>query len=442
MREESPVDACTPRAWVMTLLVAVYAANFIDRTIINVLQQPIKLELSLQDWQLGMLGGTTFALFYTVIGLYVARLAERRDRTHVLTGCILVWSGFTAACGLATSFVQILLLRIGVAVGEAGCTPTSHSLIADYHTPDKRPGALAIFATGNTIGLVLGALLGGIIAHAWGWRWAFALAGAPGLVLAALTLFTLREPRRIAIAATSDVPPMREVAATLFAKPTWRHLTIAASLSVFTAYGIAAFVTPHLMRSFALDVRTAGILGGVGGGAALGVGTLIGGFTAQRLATRDRRWMAWTPGIAMLLAAPLSMLAFAANRLDVAIPAYVLAHVGMGTLQGPLFSTNHSFVGPRMRATASAILLLIMTLIGLGLGPLAVGSVSDVLAAASFAGNDYARVCRAGTASDPACLAASAAGLRWALALVSAVLTWAALHYFLAARTIRADVID
>lgn len=442
MRKDRILDGDTPRAWVMVLLVAVYAANFIDRTIINVLQQPIKIELQLQDWQLGMLGGTTFALFYTVIGLYVARLAERRDRTHVLTGCILVWSAFTAACGMATSFAQILLLRIGVAVGEAGCTPTSHSLIADYHTPEKRPGALAVFATGNTIGLVLGALLGGIVAHAWGWRWAFVLAGAPGLVLAALTFFTLRDPRRMTGDAIEHVPPMRAVAATLFGKPTWRHLTIAASLSVFTAYGIAAFVTPHLMRSFALDVRAAGILGGVGGGLALGVGTLIGGFTAQRLASRDRRWMVWTPGIAMLLAAPLAVLAFAADRLAWAVPAYLLAHVGMGTLQGPLFSTNHSFVGPRMRATASAILLLIMTLVGLGLGPLAVGAASDLLAAASFAGDDYARVCRAGTASDPACLKASAAGLRWALVLGSTLLAWASVHYFLAARTIRADVID
>lgn len=435
----------TNRTWVMTVLVAVYASNFIDRTIINVLQQPIKVELGLQDWQLGMLGGTTFAIFYTVLGLYVARIAERSDRTTVLTICILLWSAFTMLCGAVTGFVQLLLLRVGVAVGEAGATPTGHSLISDCYPPEKRAGALAVFASGNTIGAMLGALLGGVVGHAWGWRWAFVVAGAPGVILALLTWFTIREPRRARpreTARETDVPPARAVAATLFAKPTFRHLAAAVALTLFAAYAISAFFVPHLMRSFGLSLQAAGLYGGVGGGLMLGIGTILGGFLAQRLARRDRRWMLWTPGTAMALAAPLCLATFTARDMDAAIALFLVMSIGIGTFQGPLFGTTHSFIGPRMRATASAIMLLTITLIGLGLGPLVIGFASDLLAQRSYGAADYETVCRAGTIAIAACQAASAEGLRLALRACGGVFAWSAVHFFLAARTIRDDVID
>ncbi|KQS03657.1 hypothetical protein ASG11_04865 [Sphingomonas sp. Leaf357] len=430
------------RGWAMTLLVSIYASNFVDRTIVNILQQPIKIDLQLQDWQLGLLGGTSFALFYTVLGLYVARLAERRDRIHLLTICILAWSAFTMLCGAVTSFVQILLLRVGVAIGEAGATPTGHSLVSDYYPPDRRAGALAIFSSGNTIGQVLGALLAAFAGQALGWRWTFVVAGAPGVVLALLAITTLREPRRDTPVSPEPVASTRDVARTLFGKPSFRHLTAGTALTLFAAYGIASFIVPHLMRSYALDLRQAGIIGGVGGGVMLGLGTLGGAFLAQRAARHDRRWLIRTPALFIAAAAPLGLIAFVTTNLWVAVLAFLAMNGCIGTFQGPLFATLHALVGPRSRATASAILLSGVTLVGLGLGPLTVGYLSDVAAAAQFGNANYAVLCRAGTATSQACSAASAAGLRQALLAAAAMLAWAALHFGLAVRSSVADRVD
>lgn len=424
----------------MTVLVGAYASNFVDRTIVNVLQQPIKQELALQDWQLGLLGGTSFAIFYTLLGLYVARLAERRDRVTILTLCILAWSAFTALCGLVTSFMQLLLLRIGVAIGEAGATPTGHSLISDHYPVARRAGALAVFHSGNTLGSVLGALIGGFVGQAYGWRWAFVVAGVPGLALAAIAWFTLRDPRRQAPVAAADVPPLTEVARLLFGKAAFRHLAFGAGLMLFGSYGVFAFVTAHFMRTFALPLAQASLIGGVGTGLVLGIGTLSGGFLAQRLAVRDRRWLVWTTAAALALAAPLCALAFTATAVVPATILFLTMATLLGVFQGPLFGALHSLVAPRMRATASAILLLGITLLGLGLGPLVIGLLSDMLAARAVAG--FADLCRAGTATDPRCLAASAQGLRQALAGCAVAFGWAALHFALAGRTIRADMID
>lgn len=446
--EERSADGIAPatrgqRTWLLTVLVGVYASNFVDRTIVNILQQPIKMELALADWQLGLLGGTSFAIFYTTCGLYVARKAETGDRVTVLTWCILAWSAFTALCGAAGSFAQLLLLRIGVAIGEAGATPTGHSLISDHYLPERRAGAIAIFASGNTLGNVLGAILGATVGAAHGWRWAFVAAGAPGLALAAITRLTLRDPRRAPAAApAADVPSLAAVARLLFAKPTFRQLMAGASVMLFGSYAVIHFATPHMMRTFALSLGWASVVGGVGTGLMLGAGTIGGGFLAQRLARRDRRWLVWTIAGAMALAAPLCPLAFLTPAFAPAVVLFLLMMMCVGVFQGPLFGTLHSLVQPRMRATASAIMLLVITLFGLGMGPLAMGFASDRLAAAAYGAAGYHELCRAGTAADPACRAASAAGLRVALAACGLVFAWASLHFLLAARTLRADAED
>lgn len=430
------------RTWLLTVLVSVYASNFVDRTIVNILQQPIKMELGLQDWQLGLLGGTTFAIFYTVCGIYVARHAEKGDRVTVLTVCILAWSLFTALCGAVTTFMQLLMLRVAVAIGEAGATPTGHSLISDYYPAKRRAGAIAIFASGNTIGNVIGAVLGATVGAAYGWRWAFVVAGAPGLLLAVITRLTLRDPRRSSAASVADVPPLIEVTRLLLKKPTFRQLVIAASVMLFGSYAVIHFATTHMMRTYSLPLSWASIVGGIGTGLMLGTGTIGGGFLAQRLARRDRRWVLWTIGGAMALAAPLCALAFLTSDMAPAIVCFLLMMVCLGVFQGPLFGTLHSLVQPRMRATASAIMLLVVTLVGLGLGPLAMGFASDQLAAANYGSDAYNALCRAGTAADPRCRAASAVGLRTALAACGVVFAWSSVHFFLAARTLREDVED
>jgi predicted MFS family arabinose efflux permease len=426
----------------MTLLVSIYAANFVDRTIINVLQQPIKLDLVLRDWQLGLLGGTSFALFYTLLGITVARAAERHDRIHLLTVCIVAWSAFTMLCGAVTGFGQLLLLRVGVAIGESGATPAGQSLISDYYPVERRAGALAVFASGNTIGQVLGALLAALAGQALGWRWTFVLAGSPGIVLAVLCMTTLRDPRAHASAPQQPVAPLRDVARGLFAKPSFRHLAAATSLTLFATYGIASFIVPHLMRSYALSLRAAGLIGGVGGGVMLGLGTLGGAFVAQRAARRDRRWLILTPAICIAAAAPLGMMAFGTTQVMVAAIAFLAMNGCIGTFQGPLFASVHSLVAPRSRATATAILLSVVTLFGLGLGPLTIGALSDGLAGRLYAGADYAIACRAGTAVSAACVAASAQGLRLALLAGAGAYLWAALHFVLAARTSATDSLD
>ena len=442
--DDRAIDSVAPatrgqRAWLLSVLVSVYASNFVDRTIVTILQQPIKVELGLADWQLGLLGGTTFAIFYTTVGLWVARAAEKGDRVTVMTVCILAWSLFTALCGFVTSFAQLLLLRVGVAVGEAGATPTGHSLISDHYPVERRAGAIAIFASGNTIGNVLGAVLAATVGATYGWRWAFVIAGAPGLILAAITRLTLKDPRKAMQPA--DVPPLVEVARLLWAKPTFRQMVMAGSVMLFGAYAVIQFATPHMMRTFALSLGWASIVGGVGTGLALGAGTIGGGFLAQRLARRDRRWLLWSVGGAMALAAPLCLLAFTTAAMGPAIVFFLAMMMCLGVFQGPFFGSLHSLVRPRMRATATAIMLLVITLFGLGLGPLAMGLASDRIAAATY-GDGFAALCRAGTAADVACQAASATGLRIALAACGAIFAWASVHFLLAARTMREDAED
>ncbi len=432
----------TNRTWLLILLTAVYASNFVDRTIVTVLQQPIKTELQLQDWQLGLLGGTSFALFYTVLGLVIARQAERGDRVRLLSLSILAWSAFTALCGAAGSFTQLLLLRVGVAIGESGATPAAHSLISDYFSPAKRAGALAIFAFGNTIGFLLGAVLGGLVGQACGWRWAFVAAGAPGIILALLTRYTIDEPRRRASVERVNVPPVGAVLRLLASRRSFGHMAFATALATFCGYGSSQFIAPYLMRSFDASLALAGTMAGIGSGIMIGLGTLVGGMLVQRFAAADRRCAMWVPGAGMLLAAPMCLVAFTASDIRTTMIGFSLMSIGIGTFQGPVYSTVHALVEPRMRATATAAILLVTTLIGLGLGPLLIGGLSDLFASHAFGAPYYAQICARGTSTAANCIAASATGLGRALLICSAILAWSAFHYFQAARSIRTDVID
>ena len=409
--------------YALGLLLVVYVFNFIDRQILNMLLEPIKLEFGVSDTSLGFLSGIAFALFYTFVGIPVARIADRRSRRTIIALALFIWSALTALTGFARSFAQLAIARIGVGVGEAGCSPPAHSLISDMFPPERRATALSIYALGIPIGGGLGSLAGGWLNEWFDWRTAFVLVGLPGVLLALVVRFTLREPERGVYdlpAARAHAPQadFREVLALLWALRSFRHVAFGAALHAFYGYGAGAFIAPFFMRTHGLSTGEIGtwlaVIGFTGGVA----GTYLGGYLSDRLAVRDLRWYAWVPALATVIYLPFAFLLYlwpdGRVALLLALPGSTLG----GMYLGPTFAITQSAVRPAMRATASAILLFIINLIGLGLGPQGVGIVSDLLAP-SF-GRD---------------------ALRYALLfVVVGFASWSILHYALAARTLREDL--
>lgn len=425
--------------YAMFLLLGIYVVNFLDRQVINILAEPIKNDLGLADWQLGLMSGLAFAVFYTFLGIPIARLAERKNRAFIIGGAVAVWSGFTALCATATNFAQLIFYRIGVGVGEAGCTPPAHSLIADYAPKEKRASALAFYSMGTPIGSLLGLVMGGIIADAYGWRAAFLVAGAPGLIFAVLAFFTLKEPRRflseqaekVRIANTAT---FGQTMAYLAKRPTFWFIAFAAAIKAFIGYGHAPFTASFFLRNHTAEVaaladgfglKSVGFLGlalGLISGTAGAIGSYVGGWIADRYGKRDLRAYMIAPAIASLITIPVYITAVSID--SAAIALFILAiNAFLGTLwYGPVYGTGQSVVPPHMRATAAAILLFIINLIGLGLGPLAVGILSDYLNKGMGLG--------------------SAQGVRWAL-ITSAMFGLVAFACFwMARRTIREDTVS
>jgi predicted MFS family arabinose efflux permease len=446
--------------WALALLVVVYTCNFIDRSILSILQQPIKEELHLSDAQLGLLGGFAFALLYAVLGVPIARLAERKNRRAIITASLVVWSAMTALCGLAGSYPVLLALRVGVGVGEAGAGPATQSLIADYFPRERRATALSIYSMGIPIGILFGAVLGGVIAQRFGWRSAFFAVGLPGLGLALLTQTTLREPARghsdtgaeRLAAQYSPAPSLWAVLRLLGSKPAFLHLAAGATLASFGAYGVNAFGGVFFIRNFHLSLSQAGLALGLITGVSGGLGTLAGGLVTDAAAKRDQRWYVWAPALGQLIAAPLLALGYMAHSWQTAVLWLVFPPLFQASYLGPSFGVMHNMVEPRMRATATALLFLTINLIGLGFGPTLVGVASDLYAAAHFqalphAVGSFAALCPGGRARAAAaaglaqaCQMSGAYGVRWALVTCTATFLWAGLHYVLAARTLRRDM--
>ena len=362
---------------VLLFLLIAYIFNFLDRQILGILAQPIKADLHLTDTQFGAVGGLAFALLYAALGVPLAYLADRTSRSAVIAGAVAVWSGFTALCGTAAGFGQLFLFRLGVGVGEAGGVAPSYALIADYFPPERRARALAIFSLGVPIGLASGVLLGAYIAAAINWRAAFWIMGAAGLILAPAMLFVVRDRPRPPSAL--DRAPVGEVFAIVARKPAFWLLAFSASCSSLCGYGLALWTPSVLMRSFGLDlVHTGQFLGSVLllGGVA---GVYGGGWLADRLGTGDRGWYARLPAIAWLLTAPAFAFGLMAPNLFIAWPLLLAANALNILWLGPVTTAVQHLVARRMRATASASFLLINNLIGLGVGPLLIGRLSDRL---------------------------------------------------------------
>lgn len=389
----APPDA-SPAGWyVLTLLTIIAALSLIDRQLPFVMAESIKRDLALSDGQLGMIGGFGFSLFYTLLGLPAARLADRFSRKWVVFPAVVVWSVVTAISGLSASFAQLFLSRIGIAIGEAGCVAPSHSLIADYFSPARRGLAMSIFAVGGTLGLMAGFALGGMLSDAIGWRATFAAFGLPGLAVGLLGAFTVREPTRVSKRASAAPPAMLGAAADLLRKPTYRYVCLAASAHGFAITAIMAWLSPFLIRSHGLSTGQAGMLTGLLTGAIGTIGILLGGVVSDRLAGRDLRWPLWFCAAAALGSAPLFIIGFAAPSLAVVMVALLpAALIGFST-SGPVFATVQNLADPRERATASAIIVLLVGLIAGAGGPAFGGMLSDALAPAFGASSLSVALC-------------------------------------------------
>lgn len=436
--EPAVADTVVPRErrYALFLLLAVATVAFIDRTILNTTGQAIKADLGLTDVQLGLLGGAAFALLYGVLGIPVARLAERYNRVRIIAIAVAAWSVMTALCGVASGFTGLLWARIGVGIGEAGAGAPSQSLIADYYPPDKRASAYGFLGLATPIGIILGGIGGAVVAQHFGWRAAFLLVGLPGLLLAAVVWLTLKEPVRglsEGRVAAADAPPLGEVLRRLAGSRAFRNLVMAGTVVNFVGFAGMTFAHPFFVRSFPVGYTEAAVAFAMINSVSLGGGYLLGGLVTDRLGKRDIRWYGWGPAICMVLAAITYMIGFSQSSWFWTIVLLTPPGFFAGVFYGPTFAITSNLVEPRMRASATAILTLTMSILGMTIGPIATGWLSDLFAARAFAG-DYAVAC-AGTAASTiaACKAASAEGLRGALVSVCSLYVIAGFNFLRAA---------
>ncbi len=405
----SPV---TRRRVLLALLTTGFLLNSLDRSIVAVLVEPIAREFGASDTQLGLLTGFAFGLVYSICGLPLASWADRGRHRIVLGLGMLFWSVMTAACGLAPAFLWLLFARMGVAAGESAGTPASHALIAQAFPADRRSTALSVYGIGAPAGAAIAGLLGGYGAEAFGWRATLLVAAVPGVVLAFVLLFVLRDAPVDSRAEPAERISWRATVAALWPNPAYRHLWIGSAVHCMSLFGTLGFNAAFLMRSLGWTTSAAGALI-----AALGVagavGTLAGGFSADALSRRfgDPRWSLRVAGIAALSTAPLHVIGYLT-----ASPSWVLVLLPLAGLTGnafigPAYSAAQGFAPPAARSRAAAVLMLALTFVGLGLGPLAIGMASDALA--GMAGTD---------------------ALRYALLIAPLMNLWAAAHFFAAAR--------
>ncbi len=424
------------RAYILGILMVIYGINLLDRSLVALVQEKIKPEFHLSDLQLGLLGGTAFAVCNGLAGLPMARLAERFNRIGVLAIATALWSLMTALSGLAISFPMLLLARFGVGIGEAGCLPPTQSVISDYFPADKRTSAISIHLTAIPIGTVLAAMIGGVVADHYGWRMAFMVLGAPGLLVAAICWLTVKEPPRSSAASSSgavggarmaEAPDFRAAFAELRSKSSFWHIALATGLVNFVAVGNGQYVISFLLRVRHISLSQAAIILGplVGGVTVLAVWAT--GKALNALAQKDRAWLGLWPGIGMLINVPVAICAYLSPSLWIQVPLQMVALACSSSYLISLYTTAQGVVQPRVRATASAVVIMVINLIGYGLGPPVIGALSDFM---------QAHVVAFGL-SDPA--HAAGQGLRYAMVGGVLVNLWAAAHYFIGSTKLKKD---
>lgn len=368
--------------YVLTMLTLVYVFNFIDRQILVILSEPIKAELNLEDWQLGLLTGLAFAALYVTLGIPIARYADNNNRKNVVAWSLAIWSAMTAISGRAQNFMQLLLARFGVGIGEAGCSPPAHSIISDYFPPEKRATALSVYSTGIYIGILVGYILGGKLAELYGWRVAFYAIGIPGVLFALIIYATIKEPIKGALdkqKINEESTPIGEVLSILMSKKTFVYLAIASGFNAFVTYGVGNFLPSFLIRIHGVDIATAGVALGLSTGIGGGLGTYFGGFFADRMGNKDVRWYLWVGVIGAVLNIIPSLIMIFTPHAKLAMAMMFFTSMTTAFYLGPMIAVTHSLVNAKMRAFASAIFFFILNLIGLGMGPLVIGAISTYL---------------------------------------------------------------
>ena len=364
------------------VLVVVYVFNFIDRQILAILAPAIRDELLLSDTQIGALSGVAFGIFYATLGIPIARLADRYSRVSIISICLSIWSLMTAFSGLATNFIQLLIARIGVGIGEAGGSPPSHSLLADYFAPGKRATALGIYALGVPVGILFGNLAGGWIGEIFGWRQAFFLVGIPGVILAIILKLTVKEPPRgyseEKPADTSTVP-FRTVLKTMWGFKSFKYISLGAGTQAFVGYGAIAWMPSFLVRAHDLSIGEVGTALGLIIGIFGGIGTLLSGVIGDKLGAKNVKYYMLVPAYGFLIAVPAGAAVFLVDELYLVLAIYTIPVFMVNLYTGPTFAMTQSLAPLAMRAAASALLLFMINIIGLVFGPTTVGIISDLL---------------------------------------------------------------
>jgi predicted MFS family arabinose efflux permease len=372
-----------------------------------------------------------------LLGIPIARFAERNNRMTILAVCLGLWSLMTAACGFAINYATLLAARVGVSIGEAGCTPPANSVISDYFPSERRATALSIYALGIPIGSMIAAVGGGWIATEVGWREAFIWLGIPGVLLAVIVKLTVKEPPRVVSA--TDTPSFFSALSALAKKPTFWHIAFGSALASFVGYGVGQYLTSFMIRTHGFTLFEGATLVGVVLGLCAAIGTFSSGFLADRISERHPNALSWLPALGFAIATPLYMLAFVLPSIWLAMPALMVGAVCHYFYLGPMYAVTQGVVAPRMRATAVAVLLFIVNLIGYGMGPPVIGALSDYLASGQLATYGLTPDACASLPGNTQCASGIETGLRWAMMIGVLGYLWAALHFLISARTLRRD---
>jgi MFS family permease len=424
--EKSLLDNQAYKTYVVAILVLGYIFNVIDRGVFGILVQQIKESLQVSDTLMGLVSGFAFALCYSVMGIPIARLADRWSRVNVLALAIGVWSVATALTGAAVNYVSLFFARATTAVGEAGGSPPSHSLISDYFPLSQRATVLAVYAMAVPFGTAIGNYVSGHANLVFGWRMTFVLVGLPGLLVAVLIRLTLKEPPRgysdgpEAREKRTEAPPFFDVFRFLLTRNSFMHMSVAAALHAVVWYAGSNWNSAFFQRSHGMDTGGAGnylaIFALIGA-----IGSFAGGFLSDKISTYydDKRWYMWVPGIACLIMVPFQFVSYLSSDLGVVVPSFSIMVVLASFFFGPSFAVAQSVATVRMRAVSTSVLLFIQTIIGLTIGPFIVGIISDYLAPS--AGSD---------------------SLRYGMVIIGLANIWAAFHYFMGSRKYRQDLAE
>lgn len=423
-------------AWALIALFILNVLSSVDRLLFGVVQELIKVDLGLSDFELGILGGPAFAVLYTLAAFPIARLADRMNRVNILSIVFVVWSAMTVACGLAGSYFQMLLARMGVSVGEAGCTPAANSLISDYF-PNRRASAIAVYTAGAPVGALLAAVGGGFLAEAFGWRFAFYLCGGIGIVFAVILRLTVREPPRKdqGTRPTAFLATLRH----LLAKRSFALVIASGSLAALAINAINLYFVSFLIRSHDMSISMAGLVMGLAVGGVGTISTLFAGWAIDKTRIRFPKMRTWLPAASMVWCGGFYIMAFSTDATWLAITLLMVAALGKNIFIPAVYTISQEVASPRTRSVSAALVLAILSIVGYGLGPPLVGFLSDTFGTLAMqAQGTTAAACAA--QSTPACAEAIASGLRLSLTAGAAILILAGMIFAFSGRTILMDI--